>query len=336
MVKVCCPPVSQRDLNRAAKECFNRDWLDTGALVDQFEVDLSHFLGVPREWVMVTNSCTSALATCYKFLVGNAPLGAPVLTWPGTYCAHEGPVIFYDWVEQAQQENIVVVDLFGRLQAECFRPLRSRHKRVILDSAHNLLFDPSFLNHVDAVCLSFGPIKQISTLRGGAIVSPHVNWQWRAYAHYGAAGRDIHLPQGHNYTITDFQAALGRIQIRKFRALQKARMACLEEYERGFKKMNPAEVRLLTTPSGSSGHVCVAAFLTSDMRDSARIALNRNWIQTSHHYPLPRYLPRGMYPQSEAFSDTVLTLPLHHKLTPQHVQDVCNIISSTVCSKRIE
>jgi dTDP-4-amino-4,6-dideoxygalactose transaminase len=106
---------------------------------------------------------------------------------------------------------------------------------VILDAAHNILnpfYKPGLSAH--AVCYSFGPLKQITTGRGGAVVGPFVAADRRrveAYIHSGTVNHCGVYKRGRNLRMTEPAAALGLAQLRRLPEMQRTRKDILQMYE---------------------------------------------------------------------------------------------------------
>jgi dTDP-4-amino-4,6-dideoxygalactose transaminase len=155
-----------------------------GNLVDEFEEALARFLGAPRERVVTTNSCTSALGIALQ-LAGVEP-GDEVVAPPMTCTATSGAIVNRGakivWADvepltgnidprdvarkvTRRTKAIVAVNWGGR---SCdYAALRGHGVPVIEDAAHG----PYTGGGGDYVCYSFGPIKHLSTVDGGALVT---------------------------------------------------------------------------------------------------------------------------------------------------------------------
>lgn len=331
MIQVFEPTIQLRHYNAAARASVASKQIDSGKAAAAFEEAIAKRIDVPRSWVAVTNSCTAALTCAYHFLVGDRPLAAPVLTWPGTYVGHRGPVQFYDQVPTEPVSGVgglVLVDLYG-LRAHARR--WPRHPcPVIVDAAHSCFLPLE----ADAVCYSFGPIKELSTIHGGCLISPHMTWEWRAFLHYGAVGRDPYMVQAGNYCMPDFNARLGLSQLPEFDENRGRRQDLLHWYTARLSGL--MLTRVWPDAPKPSGHIAVARFGSKDERDFVRSYLALRGIQTSRHYPLPRTLPPDLFPHSKALSDTVLTLPLHLGLTEAQVDEVCAAVKEalSLCVKK--
>ena len=101
--------------------------------------------------------------------------------------------------------------------------------------------------YADAVCLSFHPVKHITTGEGGAILTNNdsVDMRLKLLRTHGITKNEDLLQRegpwyyemqelGFNYRITDFQCALGETQLRKIDRFLKERREVAEFYNRAF------------------------------------------------------------------------------------------------------
>lgn len=172
--------------------------LGQGSLVDDFERELAALLGVADpDTVVSTNSCTSALGIALQ-LAGVGP-GDDVIAPPMTCTATSGAIVNRGarivWADvdrltglidpadverkiTARTKAVVTVDWGGRA---CDYPefdllAQEFGFSLIEDAAHALLALQAdgksiVLAGGDYVCFSFGPIKHLTAMDGGAIVT---------------------------------------------------------------------------------------------------------------------------------------------------------------------
>lgn len=190
-------PYLGKDVQDAAREALEVGWLGMGKLTRQFEQTLEAYLGLDERRVVSTNSCTEALHIAGR-LIGLRP-GDEVICPSFTYVAgHQAisrtgaDVVFCDVEDRHlsidpkrvvelitdRTRAILAVDYLGlpcRLE-ELMGIARAHGLRVIEDAAH------AFGSHGasgrvgsfgDITCFSFGPVKTITTLEGGAVVAPN-------------------------------------------------------------------------------------------------------------------------------------------------------------------
>lgn len=305
-----------------------------------FEAAVAQYLGVPREWVLATNSGTAALTVACRAVGGTVEAGA--LTWPATY-AHgakrrvvdvraDAPVA--QWTEESGTVRVPVA-LWG-IRAEL--PPRAPGNRVVVDAAHAFgqHIDDLRAGRADAVCYSFGPLKEVPCSRGGALVSllcaqPTV----RALADSGTVGRHGIVSRGFNLEMGEPEAVLGLCQLKYARAWWEARQALLRAYAAYWSESGSGMAgRLLTravepgeAAGGASGHVCVALADSPTVRMRWQAALLANRVQCGIHYETPLWAPATRFPCSWDWSQRILSLPLHLGMGEATVRRVVGLLA---------
>lgn len=188
-------PYLGAEIQRAAADAIEAGWLGMGRLSQQFEIALSGFLQLDARQVVSTNSCTEAIHLAAR-LIGLGP-GDEVICPSFTYVAgHQAisrtgaEIVFCDiepdhlGIDPARitelitdrTRAILAVDYLGfpcRLD-EILQIAADRNLRVIEDAAHafgSLSKGRPVGSFGDLTCFSFGPVKMITTLEGGAVVT---------------------------------------------------------------------------------------------------------------------------------------------------------------------
>jgi dTDP-4-amino-4,6-dideoxygalactose transaminase len=101
-----------------------------------------------------------------------------------------------------------------------------------------------------------------------------------------------------------------------------------------YQKELPPSVRILSGHPDSDP-VPLELAIDTPGRDRLAAYLNRRGIETVVHYPAPfPFVPafrslgykRGAFPRAEKLSRRILSLPLHHMMTPQDVRDVTRAV----------
>jgi dTDP-4-amino-4,6-dideoxygalactose transaminase len=187
------------EVTEAVTQALADGYLGIGRLSRQFEEALAGYLELDDRRLMTTNSCTAAL-NCACVLAGAGP-GTEVIAPAFTYvAAHQAisatgaEVVFCDVEEPTLTVNpdtlrelitertraIMVchyAGLVGRLD-EVYALAAEHGLRVIEDAAHALgtRHQGRMIGATgDLVCFSFGPVKTITTLEGGAIITPNAD-----------------------------------------------------------------------------------------------------------------------------------------------------------------
>lgn len=289
-----------------------------------FETAVARLLDIPPEWVVATDSCTTALAAAGRLVyleVDNdnyREVRVCPLTWPATYAwAEDRPrspgITWVTWADWGEGPVDVGVELWGL-------PWENENTPKILDAAHRF-GDPVHaewlqLGAVEAVCYSFAPQKEVACWMGGALVSPRAG-EVRTWLRAGAEGRVYQGEGGVKGLLPDVAAAWLLQQVKHHERYKARRQVVLDEYERHLGKA------LLTRPGEASGHLCVVDAGSPEVRRLWRAALEKKpSIQWGHHYPLNEEQRRAC-PNAAALSDRILTLPCHVAMTRWDVRRVC-------------
>lgn len=185
------------EVRRAAEEAFDAGWVSIGKLTYEFEEELSCYLGLePAGRHLLAMSSGTAALHCACLLAGAGP-GDEVICPSFTYVAcHQAitatgaDVVFCDIDHALGADPESIRSLIGpRTKAimavhyaglpcriDEIRSIGREHGlRVIEDAAH--AFGTHHDGHAigstgDLVCFSFGPVKLITALEGGALVTP--------------------------------------------------------------------------------------------------------------------------------------------------------------------
>ncbi len=226
-------------------------WITTGPKTQKFEEMMKDYIGCKH--AIAVNSCTAALHL--SLLGWEIGPGDEVITTPLTFAAtintilHVGatPILAdIDFktgnIDPVQLEKkitkktkaIVPVHYAGlACDLKALRKIADQHKLIMIeDSAHaigTITGGEQVGKTSEAACFSFYPIKNMTTGEGGLVATNNDEVASRirawalhgmskdAWARYTSKGRwyyEIVYP-GFKYNMTDIQAALGIVQLRK-------------------------------------------------------------------------------------------------------------------------
>jgi dTDP-4-amino-4,6-dideoxygalactose transaminase len=321
MLPFSCPHFLPEDL-LAMKDCYDRGQIDAGPLVVQFECEIAHLMGIPERWVYCVGSGTAALEVASR-LKPFQDVAASVLTWPGTYCFLDGPITPIDlgpeldgrpdYLRQGEEDLQIFVQLWGARPMPDGFPSQCRARHIVLDAAHNL-FDPrhrELLEQGVTVCYSFGPLKQLTTGRGGAVISRHfedltLRLQAETYCHYGVYGT-VQFRPGRNLQMTEPAAAIGLSQLNRWDDMQLHRERILKVYGKVL------DERLITNDGTHSGHLAVVRIPSGSLR-TVQGGMRELGVAVGHHYRTAEGLP--------LFQNAVCTLPCHLKMTIEQAEGI--------------
>ena len=349
----------------AAAEAVRSGWLSQGKQVQDFEQELAEYVGV-RHAILVSN-CTTALHLALV-AAGVGP-GDEVLCPSFTFIAtanavlHAGATpVFVDIDPKTYNTTpellaaattpktraLMPVDQIG-LAADmpAIMALARRYNlAVVEDAAPSLgatVNGQKVGTFADFTCFSFHPRKSITTGEGGLITTNDDAAAERlrairshgvstsAFARHASGTTDIeeYREVGWNYRMTDIQAAVGRVQLRKLDGILDERRRLAARYDRLFAG-NPK----LQTPFVPAGrphtYQSYCVWLQDGASRNAIMAAladkgiaSRRGVMASHLEPFYREMyPNLSLPVTEAATTDTLLLPLYVGMTSGEQDEV--------------
>lgn len=342
------------EVHAAARDALEAGWLGMGKLSRQFEDELSSYLGLQDRSLVSTNSCTEALHIAAR-LIGLGP-GDEVIAPSFTYVAgHQAmtrtgaEVVFCD-VEPTnlgidpsavralitdRTRAILAVDYLGLpCRLDDLLTIAAEHDlRVIEDAAHafGTLSDGRPVGSFgDITCFSFGPVKTITTLEGGAVITPdpadaqtlhelrHLGIDSDTDARYQNRRNwefDV-VRQGYRCHLGSVPAAIGLSQLRMVDEFIANRQEYCRFYDDAFGTLDDVEL-FKTSWDGIAPYIYVIRVRDSDRRAELIEHLKGRGIATgihflgAHDFSFYQNSRRGELSVTEAATQQVLTLPLH-------------------------
>jgi dTDP-4-amino-4,6-dideoxygalactose transaminase len=372
------PPAIGEEEIQAVTEALRGGWLTLGPRVREFEDAFSKQVGAQA--ALAVSSCTAALHLALVTL-GLKP-GDEVVTTPFTFAAtanvieHVGahPVfadveadtlnLDSDAVERvisSRTRAILPVHFAGHpVEMDRFQDLAERHGlELVFDAAHALPAEYrghpiGSEKHFSA--FSFYATKNLTTGEGGMLTGDEARIArarplalhgmnrdaWKRYHQGGSWFYEIEAA-GFKCNLTDPQAAMGLVQLKKLEAFQKRRDAVSQAYDRAFRECPALEPMKVREGIRHARHLYPLRLRTERLsisRDSFLEALGQRRIGASVHFiPLhlhPFYRDRyGLrpedFPQADDAYRRILSLPLHPGLSDADVSDVIEAVLDIVC-----
>jgi perosamine synthetase len=228
---------------------------------------------------------------------------------------------------------IIGVHLFGQpcelraLQQIC----KDHHLTLIEDcaQAHGATYEGKKVGSFGTIgCFSFYPTKNMTTGEGGMITttSDQIAEMVRLLRNHGDSGKYDHTILGYNYRMTNLQAAIGLVQLRKLDEFNAKRIRNADYLNRHIRAPG------LTLPHVKDGVTHVyhqyAVTLEEDFplsRKDLMRQLQERGIGCTIHYPLPLHR-QPLYqqlgytddevrcPNAAAIAQKILSLPVHPAL----------------------
>jgi len=367
------PPLIGEEEIAEVVDTLRSDWITTGPKTKRFETEFGQYVQAPA--ALAVNSCTAALHTSLVAL-GVGP-GDEVITTTLTFAAsvnvieHVGarPVLVDvepdtlnmdpACVERAitpRTKAIMVVHHSGHpADLDALRALaESRGIAMIEDAAHAIAArykGRPIGSGSNPVAFSFYATKNLTTAEGGMltgdadfvercrVISLHglSRDAWKRYGKEGSWYYEIVTP-GFKYNMTDLQASLGLVQLRKLEAMQARRREVVAAYQKAFGSLDVFQTPVARPEVDHAWHLYVLRLLPD------RLGMSRNQfieelkarnIGTSVHFiPIhihPFYRDKyGFkpydFPVAYDSYERMVSLPLSPRMSDQDVADVIEAV----------
>lgn len=360
---------------QAVTEVLRSGWITTGPRVKEFEAAFSRYTGA-REAVAV-NSGTAALHLSLAAIDLRAgdEVVIPTMTFAATgevvlYCGarpvlvdceRESFNLSVDALERAitpRTRAVIPVHYGGHpCEMDQIHNVAQRHGiKVIEDAAHALpaRYNDRMVGTLgDITCFSFYATKTITTGEGGMATSENEEYAermrilslhgiskdaWKRYARDGEWRYEI-LEAGYKYNLTDLQAALGLVQLKKCDAMWRRRQSLAERYTNFLSRLDAYQVPGVAAHVQHAWHlfvVLVDPSVLSIHRDRVIKELTLRGIGASVHFiPLhlhPLYQQRlgykvGQFPVAERLFDRCISLPLSPAMTDDDADRVLEALA---------
>jgi len=342
-----------------------------GKLSREFELGLERYLGLGDRSVVSTNSCTEALHLAAR-LIGLGP-GDEVICPSFTYVAgHQAisrtgaEIVFCDVAEDhlgidphrvrelitRRTRAILAVDYLGlpcRLD-ELMDIAREFGLRVIEDAAH--AFGTKYNGRAigsfgDITCFSFGPVKTITTLEGGAVITPdardvqtlhelrHLGIDSDTDARYRNQRNwefDV-VRQGYRCHLGSVPAAIGLAQLEMVDEFIANRQDYCRQYDHAFGDIDGL-VLFETDWKDVAPYIYVVRLQDPTRRAALMTHLRERGVATgihfagAHEFSFYANARRGPLPVTDRVTQQVMTLPLHPYMDEGTVQRVVEGVRS--------
>lgn len=201
----------------------------------------------------------------------------------------------------------------------------------------------------NVVCFSFQATKTLAIGDGGMLVT----WDkeladvFRIKRLFGMKrhdelGREIDIAlqygvemEGYKYNMTDIEAAIGRVQLKKLDMMYKMRKNIAMRYLEGLKDIKQIVIPQLQEGIECSWHLFVIRLLTEGKRDEMRSFLAEHGISTSIHfvplYRFPYFKKLLGYPfqkdsNIEKIADNIISIPIY----PTMEDNECDYVISAI------
>jgi len=346
----------QLEINHNMQHAMSTGQMYSGEYLDQLSKVIAMDYGnIVFQQVTLTNSGTSALITALlamRISVGKCVL-MPTLTYAATaqavLAAGLKPV-FVDvdshYLMDIKHLNkqyerfrtsvgaVIAVDLYGQqmdtehLSEWC----KERNLKVILDAAQSYGLRP-YATDLDAICLSFNPLKNWAGMGGGAVITNiHTDLELlRAATHEGKNSRGIVVCYGTNMRMDSIQAAVLLAKRDYVRDHISRKNQIHSRYYKHFVDIMP----LSNDRHNRISNPYVSVIAPQDPV-GVRAALDAAGIEHRSHYSTPlhmepvfeRYATPCLY--AESLAGRLISLPNHWHLKDDQVDTVIAVVKSAI------
>ncbi|MCX5811482.1 MAG: DegT/DnrJ/EryC1/StrS aminotransferase family protein [Proteobacteria bacterium] len=365
MLQAHRPSIGNEELEEVRK-VFETGWLGMGSQVLEFENMMKDYLGA-RNVVAVNTGTTALHITLDAYGIGP---GDEVITPSLTFCAGIQSIIALGATPvfceiDPYTLNIDLADMEKRITTEtkAIMPVHycgyacdmdrlleiagSKKIVVIEDAAH--AFGSSYKGRKigsigDATCFSFDPIKNITCGEGGAIaVSDDVIAEkirkkrvlgiskdsWQRQEKTQSWFYEV-VTQGYRYHMSNINAAIGIVQLRKIHKFIERKRFIIEKYDRAFKNIN--NIKTFKWDFSEMAPFMYILRVAGGRRDEMMDFLASKGVASGVHY-IPNHIQPFFkdytteLPVTEMIWKEIITLPLFYDMTDEDVNLVIRSVT---------
>ena len=362
-IPVSKPSIGKEEL-QAVKGVFDSGWLGMGASVKAFEDEISKFLGGSSVIAVNTGTTAIHLALDALGITEGDEVIVPSLTFVATIqsiSATGATPVFCDI--ETDTLNIDIDDAEKRItsRTKAIIPIHYRgipcdmdrlmsvakknNLRVVEDAAH------AFGSHYkgkpigsfgDITCFSFDPIKVVTCGEGGAIAIRNDALAsliqkkrilgidkdtWSRYKHERSWFYDV-IEQGYRYHMSNINAAIGLVQLKKFKKLNAKRIKIAKRYDKELGAIK--DLQLLNTDYKDVAFFMYIIKVKKDRNGLMKFLKEKGIDSGIHYIPSHKFEFYKKHatplPATEKVYNEILTLPLYPDLTTMEQTKVISSI----------
>jgi len=358
MIPVSKPSIGAEEL-KAIEPVFKSGWLGMGSVVKEFEDAIAAFIGgEPLSYVVAVNTGTTAMHIALSALGVDAgdEVIIPSLTFVATaqivtatganpvFCEIEEDTLNIDVkdLERCITEKTKAIIPVHYRGIPCnmnaiLQLARDNNITVIEDAAHALgssYYGKKIGSFGDITCFSFDPIKTITCGEGGAVITRGKKIYesivrkrilgidkdtWSRYKNERSWSYDV-IEQGYRYHMSNINAAIGLVQIKKFEQMNKRKIDIAKRYDEEFAHIEG--LSLLRTEYEDLG-LFTYIIKVKEKRDELMVYLKEKGIGSGihyipvHHFTYYKNFMRNPLPITDKVYEQILTLPLYPDMTDE-------------------
>ena len=343
---------------RYVAEALQSSWISGGEYVDRFETNFAQFCHVP--YAITASNGTTALHMAYLAL--NIGPGDEVIV-PGfgfmaaaNVALHVGAKPVFTEVSQdswcmtadavekcitSKTRAIVPIHTYGNVcDMDPLMELAERNGLAVLEDAAEAIgskYKGRMAGTIAPIGIySFQATKTITTGEGGAVVTGNVELRdrMRLFRSHGMSSRRYwHEVAGHNFRLTNMQAALGCAQLEQINRIIYERDRVYQTYKRLLENMEGVILQKITEDADPvvwaiAVKLDVSAFPQG--RDAVIDQLKQLGVESRPGFysanTMPHIYGEVQLPICEHLSQQILSLPSSPTLSDEEIEYVCTSI----------
>jgi len=353
------PPLSEL-LPSLEKIWETRILTNGGPFHQELEAELCRYLGV--KYVSLFTNATVALITALQAL----KISGEVITTPFSFVATSHSLlwnnitpVFVDIDKQTLNLDPTKIEAAITSKTTAIMPVhcygnpcdvdaieliaRKYNLKVIYDAAHAFGVEchcGSVLNHGDLSILSFHATKVFNTFEGGAIVSPNLEMKTQIdyLKNFGIDGETSVIEAGINGKMSEFNAALGLLQLKYIDELIEQRKQIALTYQSQLQRVTGIQV-VGPFDQIKANYSYFPILITDEYRmsrdelyeslKSIGINTRRYFYPLISEFPIYQNLPssdKSNHPEAFKLSNQILCLPIFPGIQTSVVKKVCALI----------
>lgn len=360
-IPVAQPSIDQEEASEV-NSVLNSGMLAMGSKVKEFEDNFSRYLNANHS-VAVSNG-TVALWLSLKAI--GIKEGDEVITTPFSFIATANSILFCgakpvfvdidertynidpEKIKQkitSKTKAVMGVHLFGQpFDLKTVKEICEDNNLSLIEDAaqaHGAEFNGAKVGTTGIGCFSFYPTKNMTTGEGGIITvnNDALDTSLRLMRNHGDEGKYNHTMLGYNSRMTDLQAAIGLVQLRKLDRMNAVRIKNAQYYNENI------NVEGITTPhvDHNMKHVYHQYVLRLESnfplsRDEFMQYLSSKGVGSAVHYPKPIYMQpiyqqmgyeQGICPIAEEMAQRVVSIPVHPGVGEEELKYIVSVINDS-------
>ena len=363
-IPVADPYITDEDV-LAVAESVRQKRLSQGEYVQRFEDEFAKYIGVKHAVAV----CNGTAALHVALTATGVEQGDEVITPSLSFAATANSVLYAGakpvFVEidpltynldpskiedkmTPTTEAVIPVHYAGQsADMDPISEIAKRHSICVIEDAaeaHGALYKGKKAGSLgDLGCFSFYPNKNMTTGEGGMVTTndDDLAEKMRMIRSHGQDRSYHHIMLGYNYRMTDFQAALGLVQLRRLDWIVNQKIEKATYYNIRLNEIFGANIKAPYVASFAT-HVYMfytIRFKDKSLRDRATQKLEQSGVETRIAFPPIHLQPiykelfgydKGYLAITEEVSDTVLSLPIYPRITEEEQDYVLSSLQEAV------